>query len=357
MLAITEARKGFGYVAPNPPVGCVILDKDGMLLSKGYHHRCGDHHAEIDALNNLSDKSLLKDATVFVTLEPCAHEGRTPSCAKTLSKYPLHSVVYGLKDPNPLVAGKGAQILEDNGIETVEFPELKEEVEELAEQFLHNMRTSSSFVALKIATSLDGKIGLKSGESKWITNTLSREQGHYYRGIYDATLVGVGTFLEDDPSLDVRHPLFINKENKVIVFDPNGRGKDFFQKSRLKVKHKDIYWASYKENYTPDETQWIPLDADKNGIISLKDFYRRTYQLGITSIYVEGGAKTVSQHLSQFCFHRFYQFIAPAIIGGNGSNYSDSFTIDKMSQKIELVPSKIEYLGNDIHVSGKPKGP
>jgi diaminohydroxyphosphoribosylaminopyrimidine deaminase/5-amino-6-(5-phosphoribosylamino)uracil reductase len=177
-LAIKEARLGAGFVSPNPLVGCVIIDRDGRLVSTGYHQKYGGDHAEIEALKGLSEDQL-DGARMFVTLEPCAHDGKTPSCAKRIAKLPLASVTYGMIDPYPEVNGKGIEIIRKAGI-TCEMLEgasesLKNELEELPEIFLHNTKTKKPFVAMKVASSLDGQMGLKTGESKWISNDKSRE--------------------------------------------------------------------------------------------------------------------------------------------------------------------------------------
>ena len=220
-LAISEALKGAPFVSPNPKVGCVILDSQGELLSTGYHKKFGEAHAEIEALKNLNPDQL-KGAHLIVTLEPCAHEGKTPSCAKTLAKLPIKKVTFGLVDPNPLVAGQGAKILKEAGIEVEEYQGiLKADLEEVCEEFLWNFRQKKVFVAVKIAQSLDGKIALLNGESKWITGPDSRQKVHELRAQYDAVLVGKNTILIDNPSLDIRHPK-IQKENKVVVLDRSG---------------------------------------------------------------------------------------------------------------------------------------
>ena len=152
-LAIQEAKKGAGFVSPNPLVGCVILDRDGKFLSKGYHQVFGGAHAEVNAVQGLTDEQL-RGAKLFVTLEPCAHEGKTPSCAKMLAKKPIAQVIYGLVDPNPLVSGQGAAILKQAGIAAEVFPHFQDELEEVCEVFLWNFRKQKVFISLKIDKTL-----------------------------------------------------------------------------------------------------------------------------------------------------------------------------------------------------------
>ena len=183
-LALRVAYLGAAHVSPNPLVGCVIVDENHNFVACGYHERYGEAHAEISALNKIADveRALLKNSTFYVTLEPCAHQGKTPSCARTLSLLPIKKVIYGLQDPNPLVSGQGAQILKNASIEAevYEVP-LKVQLFELVEVFLKNFTQKKIFVAGKIASSLDGLMALKNGESKWITSVLAREFSHELR--------------------------------------------------------------------------------------------------------------------------------------------------------------------------------
>ncbi len=255
-LAISVAGGGAAYVSPNPLVGCVIVDRNHQLLATGFHAKCGADHAEIDAVKKLH-KDELKNSTMYVTLEPCAHEGKTPSCAKHIAGLAVKKIVYGLIDPNPLISGQGAQILIDAGKTAVLYEgPLKEDLEDLCEIFLKNYRDRKVFVAAKVATSLDGQIALKSGESKWITGPSSREFVHELRSRYDAIIVGRNTVEVDDPALNIRHET-IKKIIKVVVLDPSGSllkklkpGKNsnsylstmlktsFFQLGQLKIRRK-----------------------------------------------------------------------------------------------------------------------
>ena len=188
-LAMDVAVKGAPYVSPNPVVGCVVVNANHQFLAYGYHPKYGQEHAEINALNKLSD-SEIKDSTFYVTLEPCAHQGKTASCAKKLATLPIKKVVYGLMDLNPLVSGQGVKILQQAGIITEEYSgHLKNDLQSLCEIFLKNFSEKKLFIAAKVATSLDGQIALKSGESKWITSANSRNYVHELRSYYDAILV------------------------------------------------------------------------------------------------------------------------------------------------------------------------
>lgn len=301
-LAITEAHLGAPFVSPNPKVGCVILDSKGELLAKGYHTKFGKPHAEVEALNQIKDKEKLKDAHVIVTLEPCAHEGKTPSCAKTLAKLPIKKVTYGLVDPNPLVAGQGAQILKDAGIEAVEYQgNLKKDLEEVCEEFLYNFRNKKVFVALKVAQSSDGKIG-KKGERTQITGPESMLKVHELRAQYDAVLVGKNTVLIDNPKLDIRHPQ-IKKENQVIILDRSGEV--------LKRKDQLSIFKTHKE----ENIHVISTPDLKTALVEI-------YGLGIRSVMVEGGGQIFSEFLRRNLVQRIHLFTAPIILG-KGIEWAD----------------------------------
>lgn len=325
-LAIDEAYKGAPFVSPNPLVGCVILDENNKFLASGYHHIYGGPHAEVDAFTKLSEHQL-HNAQVFVTLEPCAHEGKTPSCAKALAKMPLKRVVFGLEDPNPLVAGQGADIIRNAGISCLEYEgDLKPDLEDVAEVFLKNYREKKVFVALKVAQTSDGKIAKLNGDSKWITSEASREYVHELRARYDAILVGRNTIEVDDPLLNIRHPK-INKINYLVILDKNlklaqsGRTYKFQQ---VHAKEKII----------------IANDFD-----DLEDLLKQLWQKGIRSVFIEGGAKTYNSFLEAGLVDRMYIFTAPVAFGEG---------IDA-PPKLQLKNVKHKTFGSDQFITGKLK--
>jgi diaminohydroxyphosphoribosylaminopyrimidine deaminase/5-amino-6-(5-phosphoribosylamino)uracil reductase len=364
-LAIDEGKKGLGRVAPNPPVGCVILDSSGHWISQGHHRVYGGDHAEIDALKNIKDLKQLEGATVYVTLEPCAHEGKTPSCAKKLATLPIRKVVYGLLDPNPLVAGQGLEILRQAGIEVELSRGLENELEQLPEHFLWNQREKKTFVSLKVATSLDGQLAHVSGESRWITGERAREEAHYLRAQHDAVLVGKETFLKDDPSLNIRHPLFSDLKNKAIVLDSKGEAFARLAGSRLAQAHQArhiifVVGASQKNAKSwPSQGDeacgaiWFCREDDK-GQIDLTDFLRMAFEYKILSILVEGGAQIISSFLKKKLAQRYYQFIAPQIVGGrSGTAVTDSLDLGAWSERLKLECPRYDQLGTDILVTGR----
>lgn len=331
-LAINEAFKGAPFVSPNPKVGCVILDRNGELLSTGFHQKFGGPHAEVEALKALNPESL-KGAHVIVTLEPCAHEGKTPSCAKTLAALPIKKVTFGLVDPNPLVAGQGAEILRRAGIEVDEYQgPLKNSLEQVCEEFLWNFRHRKVFVSVKIAQSLDGKIALPNGESKWITGAESRLKVHELRSSNDAVLVGKNTILKDNPSLNVRG-LEFEKENRVVVLDRSG--EVLRQKNNLQI---------FKSHH-----------ADKIIVLSAENLnfaLKELYDLGIRSVMVEGGGKIFSDFLKQGLVQRLHLFTAPVILG-EGIRWSEGISLSSMAEKKELKFVQSSFFGNDHYLTAR----
>jgi diaminohydroxyphosphoribosylaminopyrimidine deaminase/5-amino-6-(5-phosphoribosylamino)uracil reductase len=360
-LAIQEARKGLGFVAPNPAVGCVILDRNGDLISKGFHRQYGAAHAEVEALLAVQSEERLRGAIVYVTLEPCAHEGQTPSCAKRLATLPLAKVVYGLRDPNPLVDGQGAGILRSAGIEVEEVDsawgqDIAVELEELAEIFTCHFRHRKTFVALKVATSLDGQMAHQSGESKWITGEEAREQGHFLRATYDAVLIGAGTFFKDDPRLDVRHPRFSSKANKVVILDATGDVLGRLAESNIFKTHKpnQIFLVTAEKSENKLGVNIVPCSLQGPGQLNLNEALTRLFELRIGSILVEGGAAVISSFLVAGLAQRIYQFIAPQIIGAkSGLSYTSGYSTENLAQRIELLHPRAQLFGKDVMVTGR----
>ncbi len=308
-LAILEAKKGYGKVSPNPPVGCVII-KENKILSSGYHAQFGKKHAEVDAISKLSGDEL-KNATIITTLEPCSHEGKTPSCAKLISKLPIKHLIYGIKDTNPTARG-GALIIKNAGIKVTESPYLQEELTDLVEIFRKNQERKSPFVSIKAALTLDGYMADKYNKSKWITEETTRKLAHTLRKQYDATMIGVNTFIEDNPKLNIR--LETQEENNIVVIDPKAR---VVEKSVEKIKQSNLYKLNKKIFWVVSNTQNLP-KLDKLEYIVFKDcktLLATLYQKGIYSILIEGGAKTFSHFFEKNLVDRAYLFFSNKIIG------------------------------------------
>ncbi len=347
--ALVEASRGFATTSPNPLVGCVILDREGRFLSKGFHEKFGEGHAEVQALKGLREDQLL-GAHLIVTLEPCAHQGKTPSCAKKIAELPLSKVTYGLVDPNPLVAGKGAQIIRDAGIQVEEYPELKQELSEICEAFLWNQRQQKIFVAAKVATTLDGCLALKTGESQWITGEHSRYWAHELRGTYDATLVGVNTVLQDNPSLSIRHPRF-EKINRVVVLDSKGRGLQRQQDLKIFSTHdkENLIWVVNKGYSHSYQGQLVEVESTEN----LEQVLQELWKLGLRSLLVEGGAQILSNFLKHQLVQRLYLFQAPRLLGSlAGQSWTKDLNISSLDGMLALKNLKVAPSADDFLLTG-----
>ncbi len=357
-LAIQQAYKGLGFVSPNPLVGCVILDSQNRFISKGHHARYGEGHAEVNALRGLSHEEL-EGAKVFVTLEPCAHQGKTPSCAKALAQLPVGKVIYGLEDPNPLVSGQGAEILKQAGIETQIYPGLHEELKQVCEHFLWNFQQKKVFVSLKVASSLDGQLALASGESKWITDDVSRELSHVLRAAHDAILVGSNTVLTDDPSLNIRVERFNKKKLKVLILDTEALCLAKADELKIAKTHDpaDVYFVisdliSNPPNPWGAQILRLPALGPGKGL-DLNQLLTGLWSLGVRSLFVEGGAHVLSSFISEKKAQRLYLFQAPLILGAKGGKaWTEKVIITSMDQKISLKNSKFIPLQQDQLVTG-----
>ena len=336
-FAIETAKMGRGMVSPNPLVGCVIVDENHKFLSSGAHKIYGGAHAEIDAIKNLSGPEALKGASLYVTLEPCSHQGKTGSCAETLKKVPFKSIRYGLVDPNPEVSGRGIELLKINNQKVEPFGRYENELKELCEQFLYHIENRRPFISLKVGTSLDGKIALANGDSQWITEEEARLHARQTRAHYDATMIGAGTLKYDNPSLDFRETGFEGKkDNKIILLDPKGAGAELFKASKISQLHnpKNIFVLTRSEHldkWTSHLVHAIQWDSSSSGWSqALKNLYNK----GIYSIYVEGGSYAFGQMLSYGLAQKLYMYQSSKILG-EGLSWTQHFS----NNTLDLVPT------------------
>lgn len=312
--ALTIARYALGRTSPNPLVGAVIV-RDGRIVGQGWHRKSGTPHAEVHALRQAGE--LAAGATIYVTLEPCSHYGRTPPCSQAIIDAGIKKVVVAMTDPNPLVAGTGLKILREAGIEVIEGI-LTEEAIRLNEVFLKWITTQIPFVVLKTAMTLDGKIATSSGESKWITNDTSRNLVHEMRDIYDSILVGIGTVLADNPSLTTR--LEQGGKNPIrIVIDSMAKTPltaaviDQSAPTIIAVTDKA---PSAKIKALREKGVEIMVVATKNNQVDLHSLFVALGEKKISSVFVEGGATINEMLLKENLVDKVHVFIAPKIIGG-----------------------------------------
>ncbi len=318
-LALQLAELGRGFTRPNPMVGSVIV-KNGRIVGVGYHKRAGLPHAERIALADAGEHA--GGATIYVTLEPCTHYGRTPPCADAIIEAGLKRAVIATLDPNPIVNGKGVEKLRNAGLE-VTVGVLRREAEELNEAFFKFMRTGRPFVSLKLAATLDGFIADAEGSSKWITNKLSRRFVHKLRGEHDAVAVGVGTVIADDPMLTARdfYPPF---QPARLIIDSRLRIPENAQVVQTASEFTTIVAATQKAAHeNPQKLQFLRaqgvqvwlLDADENGSVDLNALVKRAGEEKMQSILFEGGSRIAGRLIAQGLVDKLYLFTAPKLIG------------------------------------------
>ena len=336
-LAMQLAGNAIGRTSPNPLVGAVIV-KDNRVVGCGWHRKAGTPHAEVHALNQAGE--LAQGADVYVTLEPCAHYGKTPPCAKALVEAKVKNVYGGLLDVNPKVAGKGFKILEDAGIH-VEYGFLQDELRKQNEVFFKWIEHKKPFVVLKAAMTLDGKIATATGQSKWITNETSRAYGYKLRDIYDGIMVGINTVIEDNPMLTARvdggkNPIRIvvdsslkidinanvvqDKSAKTIIATTDKADKDKI----LKLQAQDV--------------DVIVVDKDKNDKVDIEKLLDILGQQNICSILVEGGATLSGSFVAKKLVDKVYFFIAPKIVGGKEAKTPVAGTASSTYTALRIVP-------------------
>ncbi|MCQ2788922.1 MAG: bifunctional diaminohydroxyphosphoribosylaminopyrimidine deaminase/5-amino-6-(5-phosphoribosylamino)uracil reductase RibD [bacterium] len=350
-MCLKLAKKADGKTSPNPLVGCVVLDKTGKIIAKGYHKKCGEYHAERNALLSI-DKQKAKGGTLIVNLEPCSHYGKTPPCADLIVEYKLAKVVYGLKDPNPKVAGKGLKILKDAGIEVI-GPVLENECKNLNEVFLKNIEQNKCFVALKTATTLDGKIATENGDSKWITSDAAREEVQKIRNRYDAILTSSSTVIKDNPSMTCRMK---NGKNPVrVVIDTNLK-TDI--NSKIYTNDRTKIYLAISDKVKDSDLKGIPTHIEiikcpiyNNSGIDLEYLLSALYKKGINSVLVEAGGKLNGSFLKLGLVDKIYQFIAPKVLGDKtGINAFEGLDTKKINNSKNFKFTEIVDYNPDILV-------
>ena len=346
-MAIELAKKGKGTASPNPLVGCLIV-KRNAIVGKGYHKKAGQEHAEIIAIKEAGKKAV--NSTMYVTLEPCSHWGKTPPCTESIVEAGVREVVIGMKDPNPVV--NGFQELKFRGIKT-KIGILEEECKKLNEPYTKWIKTKRPFVVVKAAMSLDGKIATRTGDSKYITGREARRYVHQLRSELDAVMVGINTVLRDNPQLTVRlvsgrNPIKIvvdsklkmpldadivkNEPNKLIIAATKQANKSKIKK----LQHKGVN---------------VLIAAAKNGMVDLDDLMKQLGKLEITSIMIEGGAELNSEAIKAGIVDKILFFLAPSVIG-EGLGVIGNLGITKVDRSIQLKHLGSKKIGKDILVEG-----
>jgi diaminohydroxyphosphoribosylaminopyrimidine deaminase / 5-amino-6-(5-phosphoribosylamino)uracil reductase len=353
-LAIQLSQGTLGQTSPNPIVGSVVVN-NGEIVGLGAHLKAGTEHAEVHAIKMAGDRAI--GATIYVTLEPCSHHGKTPPCADLIIKNKLKRVVIASLDPNPLVAGRGVAKLRNANIE-VEVGVLEEEACELNKIFFHYIKTKKPYVTLKTATSLDGKIATSTGESKWITGAVAREDVQQLRHEHDAILVGVGTVLADDPSLTTRR--IVGGKNPIrIILDHQLRTPLL---SKVITDGQAETWI-ITGNAPPRSRQielsqlGIKVISLKTDLIGIEELLSVLGERGITSLFVEGGSKVNDSFLQYRFINQVITYIAPKLIGGKEAPTSFSGTgFANLADALQLSIKEVKQLGDDLKIVSIPKG-
>lgn len=332
---IELAKQAQGETSPNPLVGCIVLNDIGEIISTGYHKKYGENHAERDALLKLDDA---KNCTLIVNLEPCSHYGKTPPCADLIIEKGVKRVVYGMKDVNPIVAGNGLKKLINAGIEVI-GPILEDECRKLNEIFIKNQVEHKTFVALKTATTIDGKIATSTNDSKWITSDFAREEVRNIRKRYDAILTSSSTILADNPTMEHKCKVILDRKLKT------NSQMTIYKQGKIFVFHSLKNQSSLSNN----NLQYIytPIVNNKLGIeFILEELYKR----GIMSVLIEAGGKLNGSFLPYI--DRLYHFVAPKILGdNNGKSCFYGKDVEKISNCTNLNFESVELFPPDILVN------
>lgn len=345
--AIELAKRGEGFVSPNPLVGAVIV-KDGKIIGEGWHEKCGELHAERNTLKNCKEST--QGSAIYVTLEPCCHYGRTPPCTEAIIEAKISRVVIGSRDPNPLVSGKGAEILRKAGIEVVE-DFMRDECDKLNPIFFRYITTKLPYVSLKYAMTADGKIATYSGKSKWITNEFSRNDVHRLRKKHRAIMVGIGTVLADNPMLNCRiengrNPIRIVCDSKLrIPLDCN------ICKTANEISTVVVSAIEDSEKQTALERMGVKtlVISDKNGKVDLKELMHYLGEKSVDSVLIEGGGTLAYSALQSGIVSHIYSYIAPKIFGGeNAKTPVESVGVEAPENCFRLKRTAVREMGSDI---------
>ncbi|MFC1568640.1 bifunctional diaminohydroxyphosphoribosylaminopyrimidine deaminase/5-amino-6-(5-phosphoribosylamino)uracil reductase RibD [bacterium] len=349
--ALELAKRGIGNVSPNPRVGALIV-KNNRILSEGYHAGFGEAHAEIDAINKLS-KNDVKNAQLYINLEPCSHHGKTPPCTKSIIESGISTVIFGMKDPNPRVAGKGLRELKQAGIQII-GPVLEEECLAMNVGFVKTILKSIPWITVKIAQTLDSKIALENGHSKWITCETSRRLVHQWRSEHDAVLVGVQTVMQDNPLLNVR--MIDGPSPKRIVLDTNLRipyDANIIQNNPEKTIVITSKTADDgKKHYLADMGVYIFEAEAIQGKIVMNSIWKKLIDHGICSVFVEGGQKVFSNFLELNMVDLLYIFTAPKFFG-HGINAIHNVNKINLEQGIPFTSFNWKSTGDDMLFEGR----
>ena len=372
-LALDLAKNGAGWTSPNPMVGAVIV-KDGQIIAQGYHAKCGDLHAERAALAACQGDPA--GATMYVTLEPCCHHGRQPPCIDAILEAGIARVVVGSGDPNPLVAGKGLDILRSHGVQVTEGV-LAEECRALNHVFFHFIQTGRPYVVLKYAMTLDGKIASAAGESRWISSEASREKARRDRGLSMGILVGVGTVLADDPALTCRTPGAIDPVRVILdtrlrtpltaqvmktaaVLPAQGGLPEVSARDGMRYPRTVIATCEKDKNklepYRKAGALVLSLPPDEDGRVSVPALLKKLGAMKMDSLYVEGGGNVHWSFLRERAADKVQIYIGPLLLGGaDARSPVEGAGFPSPPEALRLTGIRTERIGDDLFLEGYPR--
>lgn len=351
--ALELARLGWGTTNPNPMVGAVIV-KNGQIIGEGYHKKAGEPHAEIYALRQVGEEA--KGATIYVTLEPCSHFGRTPPCAEALIRAGIKEAVIAMEDPNPRVAGRGINALRQAGIKVITGV-MEEQARQLNEIFIKYITSDMPFVIWKCAMTLDGKTATSIGDSKWITNEMSREYVHWWRYRVSAVLVGIGTVLADNPMLTARLPHMKAEKQPFRVI------ADSFGKTPLDSHVMDVEQAPtiIAASWSADPTRLEAFKAkgaevivtEGDGRVNLVQLMRQLHKREIDSVLLEGGPTLSASAIKAGLVDKAMVFIAPKLAGGKDALTAlEGDGVGRMADAWMLKDISVKRFGDDVLIEG-----
>lgn len=368
--ALNLARMALGSTSPNPAVGAVVV-RDGRVVGEGFTQPPGHAHAEVVALAMAGARA--RGAAMYVTLEPCAHFGRTPPCADAIVEAGIEEVHIAILDPNPLVNGRGRSRLEEAGVRT-HLGEGADEAAEINEAFLKHVVTRRPFVTAKWAMSLDGKIATRSGDSKWITGATARAYAHYLRAINDAVVVGVATVLADDPRLTVRIPEDVSADSTPaglwprqprqplrVVLDSHGR---IMATARVLDVSDGPAMVATTERMSPSTRRDIEARGaevlvvpERDGLVDLRAVMDALGERGVTGVLIEGGGQVLGSAMFDGLVDKVCAFVAPKVIGGDAApSPVRGAGAPTMAQVINLHRQRLFTVGEDVLVVGYTRG-
>lgn len=358
--ALMLAAHGIYTTHPNPNVGCVLVDADGVVVGEGWHHKAGEPHAEVHALRQAGLSA--RGATAYVTLEPCSHFGRTPPCALALIEAGVKRVVVAMQDPNPLVAGRGLQMLQQAGI-AVCCGVMQAEAEAINLGFLKRMRTGLPYVRLKLAASLDGRTALANGQSQWITGPAARRDVQAWRARSSVILSGADTVLSDNPSLNVRwdelpaevqsvYPYQALRQPLRVLVDGRGRipasAKLFSLPGEVLVARQQAVAA-----WPQALTEWIGPTAD-NGKLDLQALMQELGRRGCNEVWVEAGRQLAGALLQAGLVDELLLYLAPKVLGDSALGLLHIAELDSLAQAPQLIWHDVQQIGDDLRLTLRP---